>query len=280
MYTKKITALACYLLLAIIATAQDSATSNNKTELTASFTYNSAMNYYGRVDSLKSTGFYPYLGITFKNGIFVSSTFVFTHNSLSTDYAATLLTGGYNFKNKQGNWAGALSASYFLYRDQSELVQSAVKAQGDFSINNLNKIINTTAGINTKYSNQFDFGAQASLDHIIRIEHPFSNNDVIVIDPTAAVNAGTQNFTKTYYEKRNFLIFPLPDQEVTESSRQFSILSYELSMPIIYGIGKFNLIFNPAYVLPQHVITVPGQPSLSERAENLFYFTLTGKVSF
>lgn len=284
MHTKKIITLsiACCFLFTIAATAQDSTTTtaNNKTEVTVSFTYNSAMNYYGRVDSLKSTGFYPYLGVTFKNGLFVNSTFVFTHNSVSTDYAATLLTGGYNFKNKQGSWAGTLSASYYLYKDQSELVQSAIKAEGDFSISNLNKIINTTIGINTKYSNQYDFGVQGALDHIVRIEHPFSNKDVIVIDPTASINAGTQNFTKTYYEKRNFLILPLPDQQVTENSKQFNILSYEFSVPIIYGIGKFNLVFNPAYVLPQHVITVPGQPALSERADNLFYFTITGKLTF
>jgi hypothetical protein len=283
MHAKKIAALSivCYLLLTKTATAQDSTTTTTgKTELTVSLTYNSGMNYYGRVDSLKSTGFYPYLGINFKNGLFVNSTFVFTHNSVVTDYAATLLTGGYNFKNKQDSWAGTLSASYYLYNEQSELVQSAVKAEGNFSISNLNKIINTTVGINTKYSNQFDFGAQVSLDHIVRIEHPFGNNHVIVIDPGAAVYAGTQNFTKTYYEERNFLIFPLPDQEVTENSRQFNILSYELSVPVIYGIGKFNLVFNPAYVLPQNVIIVPGRPDLSERAENLFYFTLTGKFTF
>lgn len=268
-------------LLTQTAIAQDSAiTAADKTEFTIGFTYNSAMNYYGRVDSLKSTGFYPSLNISFKNGLFLNSTFVFASNTLSTDYAATLLTGGYNFKNKKESWAATLSGSYYLYKDQSELVQSAVKAEGNLSISNLNKIINTTVGVNTKYSDQYDFGAQASLDHIVRIEHPFGNNDVVVIDPTAAVFAGTQNFTKTYYEKRNFLIFSLPDEEVSESSKRFNILSYELSVPIIYGIGKFNLVFNPAYVLPQNVITVPGQPSLSERAENLFYFTITGKVTF
>lgn len=276
----------CITILSIVSflqavNAQDSTiTATDKTEFVIGATYNSAMNYYGRVDSLKSTGFYPYLGITFKNGLFLNSTFVFTSNTLSTDYAATLLTGGYNYKNKKGSWVATLSGSYYLYEDQSELVQSAVKAEGNFSIGNLNKVINTTVGVNTKYSNQYDFGAQASLDHVVRIEHPFGNNDVIVIDPTTAVYAGTQNFTKTYYEKRNFLILPLPDQQVTENSKRFNILSYELSVPIIYGIGKFNLVFNPAYVLPQNVITVPGQPSLSERAENLFYFTLTGKIVF
>lgn len=277
--------LPCFFISTILmynvglAQTTDSTANQDKNEFFTGITYNSALNYYGRVDSLKSSGIYPYLGVIFKNGFFLNSTFVFTHNNINSEYAATLLGAGYNFKNQQGNWAGTISGAAFLYKDNSNLAQSAVKGTGNLSITNSNKILNITLGADAKFSNQVDFGAQASLDHIFRFENIFGKG-ILVFDPTAAVNAGSQNFTRTYYEEKKFLLLPVGQEEITKESKRFDLLSYEFSFPVIYGIGKFNLLFTPAYVIPQNVITVPNHPELSERAENLFYFTGGIKFTF
>lgn len=259
-------------------TIKDSASAQEKTHFIIGATYNSGLNYYGRVDSLHSKAFYPFIGLAVKNGLYINANFVFIQNSLQSQYAATLLEGGYNFKDHKGNWAGNISATRFFYQQDIDLVQSAVKEAASASITRLNKIIDLTLGANVKWSDKADIGVQAGLDHIFRFPRIFGN-DVIVLDPTATVYAGTQNFTQTYYEKRNFLIFPVADQQVTSNSRQFNILAYEVSFPVVYGYKKFNFILSPAYTLPQHLLVVPDQPSLSENGANLFYVTASIKFT-
>jgi hypothetical protein len=262
----------------LFAQVRDSTATHEKSHFIIGVACNSALNYYGRVDSLKSSGIYPFIGVTFKSGIYLTSTFVFTHNGLGTKYAATLLDAGYNFTSKNGHWAGALSASRYLYRSNTDLVQSAVKEVVSASLTNLNKIVNITLGGNTKFSDQADIGLQAGLDHTIRFTHIFGK-DVIVLDPSANLYAGTQHFTQSYLLQKNYLFLPAGEEQITTNSSQFNILAYEFSMPVVYAYKKFNLILTPAYVLPENILSIPDQPSLSERGGDLFYFTATVKFS-
>ena len=259
--------------------ATDSAVPAAKTHLVIGATYNSGLNYYGRVDSLHSKAMYPSVGLFLKDGIYANASFVFIHNNLESLYAATLLEAGYNFKDHNGRWAGNLSVSQFFYSQGIEMVQSVVKEAASASITHLNKVINITLGANLKWSDQIDLGGQAGLDHIIRLPHIFGSDDVLVLDPSANVYAGTQNFTQTYYEKRNLLIFPIDQQEITTNSRRFNILAYEFSFPVVYGYKKMNILLTPSYVLPQNLLAAPGQPSLSEYGSDMFYFTATVKIS-
>ncbi|MBS1661623.1 MAG: hypothetical protein JST68_11310 [Bacteroidetes bacterium] len=258
------------LLLPTAIFAQDTTT-----HFSVAATYNTGLNYYGRVDSLHSKGFYPSVGLTLKNGLYATSTFVFIQNSLTNQYAATLVEGGYNFNNKKNTWAGSLSVSKFFYQADVSLVQSAIKEMASFSLTHLNKIINVTASANVKFSGYTDIGVQAGLDHIIKFTNVLGQG-VIVLDPSANVFAGTQNFTKTEYQKKNILLFPVAEQEITTNSKRFNLLSYEFSFPIIYGYKKLNLILNPAYVLPQNLINLPSQQELGAP---LFYLTATAKVT-
>jgi len=266
-----------YIFLALLALsnkmifAQDSTTTEKeKTHFVVGATGNSAMNYYGRVDSLKSKGISPFVGVNFGNGLYLNANFVFIHNNLQSQYAATLVEGGYNFHNKKNSWAGNLSTTRYFYQANTDLIQSAIKQSVTASITQLNDIVNITIGGDVKFSNQADPGAQAGLDHIIRWPKVFGSG-VIVLDPSVYVYAGTQHFTQTYLQQQHFLLLPSGEEIVTKDSRQFSILSYEGSLPMILAYKKFSLILSPAYVLPQHVLT--GD------AKGLFYTTATVKFT-
>ncbi|MHA4811380.1 hypothetical protein ACX0G9_24985 [Flavitalea flava] len=258
---------------------KDSSLEQEKGHFIIGVTYHSAMNYYGRVDSFKSKGLYPFAGFSFRNGLFLNATFVFIHNDLQTQYAATLVEGGYNFKNKKGNWAGSLSASKYFYQANTDLIQSAVKEVVTANITNLNKIMNITVGADAKLSDKTDFGLQVGLDHIIRIPGVLCGKDVIVLDPSAYIYSGTQHFSQTYYQQKNLLLFPVGMDSFTKNSQEFNVLAYEFSMPIVYGYKKINLILTPAYILPQHMLTAAGQSGVSERGTNLFYITTTLKFT-
>jgi hypothetical protein len=258
---------------------KDSVDTREKTHFSAGITYNSGLNYYGRVDSLHSRGISPFVGLSLRNGLFVDAHFVFIDNSLqSHEYAATLLEGGYNFTDHKGIWAGTLSLSKYFYRGDINLVQSAIKETASASITKLNKIVDVTFCVNAKWSDRPDAGAEAGLDHILRFPDVIGNG-VLVLDPSAYIYAGTQNFTRTYYEKQNLLIIPIAEQEVTTNSRAFHVLAYEFSIPVVYRYKKLNLIFSPAYILPQNLLVVPGHPELSEQGANLFYITVSAKLT-
>ena len=276
--------IAFYTTISLKAQTKDSTVvtdtsvaSKTKTEFVLGVTYNSALNYYGRTDSLKSKGLYPFVGVNFRNGLYVNSSFVFINNQISTAYAAAIVEAGYQFKNKAGNWSGNIFANTFFYQNNNNLVQSALKGTAGINLANLNKIININFGGDVKLSDNLDYGASAGLDHAFRIEKV--GKGVVVIDPSAYLYAGTQNFIKTYYKKKNILFLPAGEEQVTTKSKKFNILSYEFSIPVVYALGKMNLILTPAYVLPQNLVLVPGRPDLSERGDKLFYVTASLRVT-
>ncbi|HVU58879.1 MAG TPA: hypothetical protein VHD83_27650 [Puia sp.] len=258
------------LLISSPSFAQDSTARDEKTQFVVGVTGNSALNYYGRVDSLQSKGLYPFAGVNFGNGLYVNANFVFIHNALQSEYAATLIEGGYNFHDQKNTWAGNISTVRYFYRDNTDLIQSTIKQSVAVSITQLNKIVNITIGGDLKFGSQADPGAQAGLDHIVKFVRVIGKG-VIVLDPSVYVYAGTQHFTQTYLQQQHFLLLPAGEDVVTKDSRAFSILSYEGSMPMILAYNKFQLILTPAYVLPQHVLT--------GNALALFYTTATLKFT-
>lgn len=257
------------------AQTSDSTQQQQGVKFKLSINYNSGLNYYGRVDSLKSTGVFPLAEIWFTPKFYINAAPVFVNNKLQTmQYAGSVASIG--FLNVTDKW---ISNLYFLkpfYKQNSELVQSALKAQAGASFTALNKAVNFTFGGDVKYSDQFDFGALAGLDHIFRFQN--KDNSVVVLDPSFTANAGTQNFSKTYKRKVGGII--PTEQQVTESYQKFNLLSFEASMPLIYSKNKFQVIATPAYVMPKNLVKIENRPDLTEIGENMFYATLAVKYTF
>ncbi len=99
--------------------------------------------------------------------------------------------------------------------------------------------------------------------------------NAIAVNPSAYVYAGTQNITQTYYKKNQFLGIPTgQNQQVTENVNRFNILSYEMSLPLVFVAGKFNASVTGSYVMPKSLIAVANRPDLTERGKNMFYVTV------
>jgi hypothetical protein len=256
--------------------AQTDSTKKSKPQFKLSVNYNSNLNYYGRTDSLRSSGVFPLAEVWFKN-FYINAAPVFVNNaSASFDYAGTVTTAGYQFISDDKKWFGNFYIVKPFYESNSQLVQSALKFQGASSLTSLNKLINITGGADIKFSDKVDFGVTAGIDHIFRKQ--YADNSVLVIDPSAFLFAGTQQFTNSYYKRNNFLILPGPGQPVSEEVKKLNVLSYEFSMPVIFAKDKFQLLFIPAYVIPQNLIIVQGRPDLSERGKQMFYATIGAKI--
>ncbi|TAL40535.1 MAG: hypothetical protein EPN92_14520 [Chitinophagaceae bacterium] len=250
-----------------------------QTQFKIGVNYNTNLNYYGRTDSLRSSGFFPLAELWFNESFYINAAPIFVTNKVSSfAYAGTVTSLGYLFKS-ENKWLGNI---YFLkpfYKESSDLVQSALKAQTGISLTWMNKVVNITGGGDIKFSDKTDFGAMAGIDHVFRLQP--DDKSVLVIDPSVNLNAGTQQFTRSYLKKTGgFILFPGNEQLVTESAQQFNILSYEVSVPVIFARGKFQFLFTPAYVIPQNLITVENRPDLSERGKEMFYATIGAKVIF
>ncbi len=267
------------LLSATVTSAQDSTLQEtNKTSFRLGLFYNSNLNYYGRTDSLKSSGVFPMAELWFGNGFYLNAAPVFVHNAAtSLDYAGTVTSAGYRTPVEE-----KLVSHVFLtvpvYRDNSELVQSALKAQFSSNFTWMNRLLNLTAGGDLKWSDRMDYGLTAGLDHLFRTES--RKGFVLVLNPSAYLYAGTQRFNKTYYRKSSFLFLPGVEQQVAETVDRFSILSYEFSVPVVLAKGGLQLIASPAYVIPQNLLEVENRPDLSERGKPMFYSTLGIKYDF
>lgn len=262
-----------FLLPAFCFAQETEQKQTRKNELSASVNYQSALHYFGRTDSLKSSGLFPSIGFQSKTGLYAQGNFIFVQNKdLPTTYTGSIIEAGYRFPESE-HFIGNLFYSQFLYKDQSTLVQSALKSQTGINLGYTNKILNLTGGLDFKFSNQTDIGATLGLDHLFLFTKGLKNM-AFALNPSAYANFGTQNFNNTYIEKKNVLGIPV-SQQTTSKSTQFNVLSYELSMPVVFVAGKFNASITPAYVIPQNLITVVGRPDLSERGKELFYVTLS-----
>jgi hypothetical protein len=261
------------IVLAIprLGIAQNDTTTVKKNVFTAGINYQSALHYFGRTDSLKSSGLFPTIGFQLKEGFYVNSNFIFVNNSVSSfSYNGTIVEGGFRFPQTK-NFSGNIFYTQFLYKDKSQLVQSALHSQTGINLTYNNKIVNVNVGGDAKFSDKTDFGATAGLDHLFLYLIPNTKN-AIAVNPSAYAYAGTQNFTNTYYKKQNVLGLPLGNpRAVTETSTRFNVLAYEFSAPVVFVAGKFNASITPSYVIPKNLVKIANRPDLSENGQNMFY---------
>ena len=263
------------LFFSLNAVAQNNLTDSNATDTKAKISiyaaaaYATPLHYYGRTDSLKSSAFLPTLIIQAGKHFSVTPSVIFTKNtSTNFDYAATVVNATYTFGELKGI-AGSIFGDKFFYKDNSTLVRSVQQGQAGFSIGHLNKILNVTTGASAAFSKaNTDYFANAILDHQFKI---VKGENIFLVKPSVTANAGTQNFTRSYYKNSGFPVLPPSQQLVTESSKRFAILSYDVNLAATYAVKRFILSVTPGYVLPQNIITDPNNSSLSENAKNLFF---------
>lgn len=266
-----LTLVTLFICATLSSSAQEGDSTKTKPQFKLSMNYNSNLNYYGRVDSLKSSGVFPMAELWFSPKVYVNAAPIFVNNPLQKmDYAGTVATLGY--LNMTDKWLTSLTLLKPFYTEEARLVQSALKAQGSALVSRLNRVVNVSLGGDIKLSDKVDFGATTGLDHIFRIEN--KDQSIIVIDPGVYAYAGTQQFSRTYTRKKGGTILTPPTQEqVTETGTSFNILAYEAIVTLIYVKGHWQLMATPSYIMPRNL-------QAPERGENTFYTTLTAKYTF
>ncbi len=250
------------------STARDSVI-NKKTTFTflGGAIFAPVLHYYGRTDSLKSNALLPTVYLQFDSlHFYVSATSVFLSDKTQTlTYAGTITEAGYKFGQKIKGFGGSIYANKFFY-NTTQLPQSAFQEQAGLNLYYLDKFINFTASGDVAFSKENpDAFASVGINHIFKKS---KGKNIYLATPTFIANAGTQNFT-------NIL------SGTYQNASRFTMLDYELSVPLMYVRNKHLFIMvTPTYVLPVNIVTVPGHPEISETAGNIFFANFTVLYQF
>jgi hypothetical protein len=238
--------------------------------------YVPVLHYYGRTDSLKSSALLPTIYIQFDSiGLYVTATAVLLNDQTQTlGYAGTITEAGYKFGQKVKGFGGNVYANKFFY-NTTQLPQSALQEQAGVNLYYLYKYINFTGSAGLAFSNNTDVLSSVGVNHTFRKKR---GNNIYLAIPTFVANAGTQNFINASYKTSTLPL--IPPQEVLQSNRQFTLLDYELTMPLILARKHIFVIATPSYIIPENIVSVPNHPELSEKGSDLFYINLTFLYSF
>lgn len=260
-----------------LATSTDTVPVKRKSHLKIEIGYLSDNVYLGRSDSAKIPYITAGLRYIHKSGLFAGVNASYLSTEGRTDMFE--LCGGYMMS--KGKWDAEISGTKYYYNANSYSVNAETKGEISlYSSYDLGWISpSVTAGM--KFSQSTDYTATLGL------EHDFSFMDErLQVEPGVYMNAATQNFYNSYYQKRKYATNRKGQQKVvgtitanTEDAAAFKILDYELTVPVEYTFHRFNIAVTPVYAIPvnpNHVnITVTTANATRNRTS---YETLSNRV--
>lgn len=217
-----------------------------KRSFSAALGYGSNSTYFGRSQAVA----FPYLTADFtyttKGGIYGS---VGLYNLLNTPNALdeTDLTVGWDHDFGE-TLDASISYSHFFFPTGSQLVKSSVSNALDAGLGQ------DWGAFYSRLSATYLFGkSTAKGDAFLILEnsrsfetkHGFGAHDYFSVEPAVSVAAGTQSFTEATLNKRNGNA-PAKVRNV----RRFTLVDYELAVPVTYTVGKLALSAGWRYVVP------------------------------
>ncbi len=261
-----------------LVTAQDT-TSHNKSsyfKLSTSYLTNSV--YNGRKDSLTLPYITPSIGYYDKSGFYVSGSLSYLAATADSRIDLFTLETGYNFAiNNQ--LSGGIYGSKYFYNTSSTAVTSQTKGGLGASLSYDPGIISVSGGVDLSFASKTDINVSAALAHGFYFGEKGAEWG---ITPTISTNLGTQNSYQDYVKKRKSKGSGNSTVQ-TNNASNFTILDYELSLPITYDGNKWGLFLTPTYAIPQNPISVAastGSGYTTEKLENTFYAQFGVYVKF
>ena len=130
------------------------------------------------------------------------------------------------------------------------------------------------------------FGAESAVDFFNEVKLSrtlYSKDKKFVLIPAISIQAGTQNFYEAYYQasrlgnrKGSGNQQTTNSQNITiEEATNFSILNYELSLPLQYYHKSFIFSWTPVVALPQNAAEiVTDDYTFQEELDTLFYWSV------
>lgn len=241
-----------------------------KSTFTIGTVYANNASYYGQKAEERT----PYVALAatyrFKSGFYLSGLTYKLLNDKTSSVSASSLGAGLNFKLAQKLTAD-LSYSHSFYPAYSPLLQAGNADNASLSFTYENWLNINLAGDYAfgKTNDEFVTGGISKSIHLFSI----GKKDIITLNPSADIVAGTQHFYQTYLTEQKLrdsvlgmLLSPItgtPSQGNTSSTvtkTSFNILSYNLKLPLAYN--RSHYVVEAAYqlsLLSMEAQTDPGK---------------------
>ena len=240
--------------------------------------------YSGRKDSDVVSYLSPSIGYYHKSGFFVAGSTSFLSNSSEAGRIDEIsLQAGYDFSIRD-NFEGGFYASKYFYNNNSYSVTSEL--QGDIGANFTygTDLISIGGGANALISTGIDLTLNANLSHGFSFG---SDNNLWSVTPTAEINAGSQSFYRAYFKNRKFSNTSTGSKGKGHNSgtnntgnskisfvqsNSFSILDYELSIPVAYDAKSWGIFATPTLAMPVNPATYAVDGVMqTEKLSNSFF---------
>ena len=284
--------IACFLFTASLCFyqantfAQSDSTITKKSYFKIAANYLSNAVYSGRKDSAVVSYFSPSISYFHKSGFFLNAGMSFLANSSDAGSIDQILLGvGYDFSIK-GNFDGGLYADKYFYSDNSYAVTSELQGNIGAYLSYNTGLVTIGGGADALVSTNTDLNLNGNLSH------SFSFGDEInswTISPTAEVNAGTQSFYRAYYKNRKFSFSSSSSKGKGHSAgknnnkvisfpqqNRFSVLDYELSVPVNYDAKRWGIFASPVIAIPVNPATYAIDGVLQKETLSTSFYVKVG----
>jgi len=262
---------------------------NLKSEKKASFKFgvnylNDAV-FLGRADTIKTPFIEPELKYTFKPGIYISGNLDVIPNRTTKKLDGGSLSAGYEY-DITDDLSGGVSFSKLFYNANSTQIGSSIgetiNANMDYDIKGI-----ITPSVSVDYNMlKSGFGSDilinAGLAHDFAKLGVLGSDDLLIISPTATVNAGTQNFYDAYLTIKKYKLTKKGQAREAVAKKllaaqdaklaKFKLLDFELSAPVEYKAGHFIFSFTPTYAFAENKLPARITSGMANSSGGLFYF--------
>ena len=255
----------------------DSTVSNQSEEKSyglAKINYNSNIVFLGRKSSSRAPYLSAFAGYYNKSGLFINGGVSYLAASSEKRIDLFTITTGYDFYLE--SFTAGISGTKYFFNNKSYTIKSElsgnVSAYMDYDFDIADVYIDGT----TYFSNTTDFIVGAA------VSHPFyAVNDNLTITPTVYLNVGTQNYYSNYNNNLRFGRHMLGSSGSLSTGTgmmgggSFTVLDYELGVPVSYKLKKFSFSFSPVYAIPVNAATITNdQNTYKEDLSNSFFWSL------
>lgn len=278
--------LTAWLFFSLHAFCQTDSDDQQKTQAQAGVQFISNQTYAGRTDSLKLPVLIPEFNLNFPKGFFINTKGYINLSGGKTTFDGVSIEPGYALSKK--NWNGSLSVIKNFISDSSNLIIAPVNASLEFYLNKETKIITPFVGWEYVFSSEGnDFIAYGGLSKLIS----FTKEDQklsVQEEPAVSLTTGTQNFyysfLKSFSSNGNGAARSAGrgrgrgnsggsgtgvTQTVQALSKNFSLLSYTVELPLTLSTSTFKWVTTPTLELPVNVVGGSGK----QKSSSLFYIS-------
>ncbi len=226
-------------------------------KIDANFINNSV--YLGRKDSLNIAYLTPSIGYYDKRGFYISGSLSYLASGPKKRIDLFALSAGYDFSIND-KFSGGVYVDKSFYNDSSDAVSSGINADLGANFSYDFGFLQAGLGTSISFARKPDVGLTLSAAHAFYLGE---EDNQWTINPTITANMSTLNFYEGYNgksfgkkannENQNPNVASI-SAATTVNNKKFTLMDYEIAVPVSYDTKKWGVYFTPTFAIPQNPI--------------------------